>query len=45
MFLYAELVMRSLLGQPSLEALRKELSPGRFPKDLDAAYVQPGLTY
>ena len=39
MFLYAKLVMNNLLGQTRLAHLKRELEPGRFPKNLEQAYV------
>ncbi|KAK4202169.1 NACHT domain-containing protein [Triangularia verruculosa] len=40
MFLYAKLVMENLEAQPSLESLREELHPSRFPKGLEQAYAR-----
>jgi hypothetical protein len=37
MFLYARLVMESLINQQSLEYLKKELEPNTFPEGLDKA--------
>ncbi|KAK4442832.1 NACHT domain-containing protein [Podospora aff. communis PSN243] len=38
MFLYAKLVMENLEGQPTIDHLRRELEPHRFPKGLGQAY-------